>query len=127
MNTLVMREFPISKIDTSFYVGDPTTDETYQHILSSLKGSGFTKPLLIGSEYQIVDGMHRLCAAKELGYSTVPVVILTAEQVQIWYWSTLYCKRLKSHSGEVVKLLVNDLTSVGQLTGIGNGELEQQP
>lgn len=42
-------------------------------LLESVRQDGIKKPILLGNDGRVWDGHHRLCVAKALGLSDVPV------------------------------------------------------
>ena len=52
------------------------SDEQIAQIAASIKAFGFTNPILVGSDGVIVAGHGRLSAARKLGLSQVPVIVL---------------------------------------------------
>jgi ParB/RepB/Spo0J family partition protein len=54
------------------------SEEEYQRLKSSIKENGVLSPVLVDDSYRVLDGHHRLLAAKELGISPqdVPVEVL---------------------------------------------------
>ncbi|AFU62870.1 site-specific DNA-methyltransferase [Acidithiobacillus caldus] len=60
------------------YIRNPRThsDEQIAQIAASIAEFGFVNPILVGSDGIIVAGHGRLAAARKLGLTTVPVVVL---------------------------------------------------
>lgn len=52
------------------------SEEQIAQIAASIKAFGFTNPILVGSDGVIVAGHGRLSAARKLGLSQVPVIVL---------------------------------------------------
>lgn len=52
------------------------SDEQIAQIAASIKAFGFTNPILVGDDGVIVAGHGRLSAARKLGLSQVPVIVL---------------------------------------------------
>jgi DNA modification methylase len=61
------------------YAGNARTHSRKQvhQIADSIKRFGFTNPVLIGDDHEIIAGHGRVMAAKELGLATVPTVKLS--------------------------------------------------
>jgi hypothetical protein len=49
----------------------------YKQLVNSIKANGIMVPLLVDKKYRVIDGEHRLAAAKEAKLATVPVKVLT--------------------------------------------------
>jgi len=61
------------------------TDKQIKQIANSIKKYGFTQPLVIDKNFEVVIGHGRLFGAKRLGYSKVPCVIrddLTPDEIK---------------------------------------------
>src|SRR3954452_1506891 len=52
------------------------TDAQVAEIAGSIRAFGFTNPILVGEDGDVVVGHGRLAAARRLGISTVPVIPL---------------------------------------------------
>jgi DNA modification methylase len=73
----IIQEIPVD--DLSVYVNNSRTHSTDQvkQISNSIKEFGFTNPLLIDKNKEIIAGHGRLMAAKQLGLSKVPCIELS--------------------------------------------------
>src|SRR4030081_1078318 len=62
------------------YPGNARTNSRKQHKLieNSIKRFGFTNPILVTDDFEVVTGHGRLQAAKSLGMQLVPVVALSS-------------------------------------------------
>jgi ParB family chromosome partitioning protein len=53
----------------------------YEELVKSIKTKGLQNPIIvrhyIGETYSLVDGLHRLCAAKDAGIINVPAYIVS--------------------------------------------------
>jgi ParB/RepB/Spo0J family partition protein len=47
-----------------------------RQIADSIQRFGFTNPIIVSRDYEVIAGHGRLAAAKLLGLTTVPVVVL---------------------------------------------------
>jgi len=63
------------------------TDEQFEELKASIKTHGFTIPILVrkldNGKYELIDGEHRIMAAKELGYTKVPAVITGGDEKKV--------------------------------------------
>src|SRR5512143_2420687 len=73
---LHLESWPIERLIPSARNARTHSDAQIAEIAGSIKAFGFTNPILIGSEGDIIAGHGRLAAARQLGLSEVPVVIL---------------------------------------------------
>lgn len=110
------------------YANNPRTHSASQldRLVQSLKEFGFTNPLLVSDEMQIVAGHGRLMAAQALGLETVPVIRLshlTEEQRRAY---VIADNQLALNSGWDDDLLQQELQALGDvgfdLTVLGWGE-----
>lgn len=114
--------------DLSPYANNPRTHSASQldRLVQSLKEFGFTNPLLVGDDMQIVAGHGRLMAAQALGLETVPVIKLshlTDDQKRAY---VIADNQLALNSGWDDDLLQAELQALGDvgfdLTVLGWGE-----
>ena len=110
------------------YANNPRTHSASQldRLVQSLKEFGFTNPLLVGDDMQIVAGHGRLMAAQALGLETVPVIKLshlTEDQKRAY---VIADNQLALNSGWDDDLLQAELQALGDvgfdLTVLGWGE-----
>lgn len=110
------------------YANNPRTHSASQldRLVQSLKEFGFTNPLLVGDDMQIVAGHGRLMAAQAIGLETVPVIKLshlTEEQKRAY---VIADNQLALNSGWDDDLLQAELQALGDvgfdLTILGWGE-----
>lgn len=110
------------------YANNPRTHSAPQldRLVQSLKEFGFTNPLLVGDDMQIVAGHGRLMAAQALGLETVPVIKLshlTEDQKRAY---VIADNQLALNSGWDDDLLQSELKALGDvgfdLTVLGWGE-----
>lgn len=110
------------------YENNPRTHSAAQldRLVRSLEEFGFTNPLLVGDDDQIVAGHGRLMAAQAIGLETVPVIRLshlTEEQKRAY---VIADNQLALNSGWDDDLLQKELQALGDvgfdLTVLGWGE-----
>lgn len=110
------------------YANNPRTHSPAQldRLVQSLKEFGFTNPLLVGDDMQIVAGHGRLMAAQALGLKTVPVIKLshlTEDQKRAY---VIADNQLALNSGWDDDLLQSELQALGDvgfdLTLLGWGD-----
>lgn len=110
------------------YANNPRTHSPAQldRLVQSLKEFGFTNPLLVGDDMQIVAGHGRLMAAQALGLKTVPVIKLShlSEDQKRAY--VIADNQLALNSGWDDDLLQSELQALGDvgfdLTLLGWGD-----
>lgn len=78
-----IKEIKINKIKPNNYNPNKMTEERYKELLEEIKHLGkIPKPLIIDTEYTIIDGEHVYEAAKELNYKEVPCEIVKADDFE---------------------------------------------
>ena len=80
MTTTAVSEIEHVSIDTLIpYANNPRTHSAPQldRLVQSLKEFGFTNPILVGDDMQVVAGHGRLIAAQAMNMTTVPVIKLS--------------------------------------------------
>ena len=110
------------------YVNNPRTHSAAQldRLVQSLKEFGFTNPLLVSDDMQIVAGHGRLIAAQAIGLETVPVIKLShlSEDQRRAY--VIADNQLALNSGWDDDLLQKELQALGDvgfdLTVLGWGD-----
>ena len=55
-------------------------DERFDAMLTSVRQDGIQEPLTINLDWHIIDGQHRLAAARLLGIERVPVRVWTGTE-----------------------------------------------
>src|SRR4051812_17913718 len=102
------------------FVGNARTHSPEQvaKIAASIKQFGFNNPILVDAEGTIVAGHGRLAAAKSLGLSDVPVVVLghLSEAARRAY--TMADNRIALDSGWDEQLLARELAFLQQAGAI---------
>lgn len=75
----------IGLVSPNTYNYNRQVDAVFRATKDSLKHNGFTYPVIVrrtDKAYEIIDGEHRYRAAKELGYTEIPVIILPVDEKQ---------------------------------------------
>ena len=76
---LTITELLIDRLEPNPWNPNRMTPEIRRKLRLNLQRDGFVSPLLVrklDGRYQIVNGEHRWMIAKELGYQTIPCVVL---------------------------------------------------
>jgi DNA modification methylase len=68
----------VSPDDVRPYAGNARTHSKRQirQVANSIERFGFTNPIIVSNEYEVIAGHGRLAAAKLLGLTSVPIVVL---------------------------------------------------
>src|SRR5258705_5767799 len=85
-------------------------------IAGSIRAFGFTNPILVGEEGDVVAGHGRLAAARQLGLAEVPVVLLSGLTELQRRQLMLADNRLALNAGwdrEMLRLELKDLSALG--------------
>lgn len=134
-----MQRWPISKLRGYERNARTHSAEQVAQIVASIQEFGFTNPLLIAGDGEIIAGHGRLLAAQELELREVPVVVLdhlTAEQRRAY---VIADNKLAEASGWDMQMLATEIDAL-QVDGfnldllgfdadelgelLGNGEIE---
>src|ERR1700682_3264129 len=70
--------WPVSRLIPSPRNARTHSDGQIAEIAGSIRAFGFTNPILVGEDGDVVAGHGRLAAARQLGLSEVPVIPLRA-------------------------------------------------
>ena len=129
MTTTAVSEIEHVNIDTLIpYTNNPRTHSASQldRLVQSLKEFGFTNPILVGDDMQVVAGHGRLIAAQAMNMTTVPVIKLshlTEDQKRAY---VIADNQLALNSGWDDDLLQAELKALGDvgfdLTVLGWGD-----
>src|SRR5262245_16395713 len=68
--------WPIDRLVTSARNARTHSDAQVAEIAGSIRAFGFTNPILVGAEGDVIAGHGRLAAARRLGLQEVPVIPL---------------------------------------------------
>lgn len=74
---LPVYDYDLSYIDLSRDTWDYDSREGFIMHMKACNNADLTKPIIVAHNGQILDGMHRVCKAIELGMKTLPAVRFT--------------------------------------------------
>jgi DNA modification methylase len=77
IDRLRLETWPVARLIPSARNARTHSDAQVAEIAGSIQAFGFSNPILVGAEGDIVAGHGRLAAARQLGLSEVPVVVLS--------------------------------------------------
>jgi ParB-like chromosome segregation protein Spo0J len=77
IDRLRLEIWPVARLIPSARNARTHSDTQIAEIAGSIKAFGFSNPILVGADGDIVAGHGRLAAARQLGLSEVPVVVLS--------------------------------------------------
>ncbi len=106
---------PTGDLKPNAYNPNRQSQTDFELLLRSMEEDGFTQPIVALPDNTIVDGEHRWRAARELGFTEVPVVHvdMTPEQMRI---ATLRHNRARgSEDVELSAQVLRDLQQLGAL------------
>jgi len=120
--------WPISKLRAYDRNARTHSAEQVAQIVASIQEFGFTNPILVADDGEIIAGHGRLLAARELGLKEVPVIVLghlTAEQRRAY---VIADNKLALNAGwdeELLRAELSDLDGLGfDLSLVGFNDLE---
>src|SRR3979411_248056 len=68
--------WPVNRLVPSARNARTHSDTQIAEIAGSIRAFGFTNPILVGSDDDVVAGHGRLAAARQIGLTEVPVILL---------------------------------------------------
>src|SRR5665811_544033 len=77
IDRLRLENWPVARLIPSARNARTHSDAQIAEIAGSIQAFGFSNPILVGSEGDIIAGHGRLAAARQLGLSEVPVIVLS--------------------------------------------------
>jgi ParB family chromosome partitioning protein len=101
-------ELPLSKLSPNQYNPNVIRPENMEKLRSEIKRKGMCAPLTVRASnggYEIIDGYHRFVVLGELGYRTVPCVVLDVDDTE----ARLLTLQLNYLRGEPVPIKLADL------------------
>ena len=115
LEKLQIEYIPVDTLKPNSYNPNRQSEHDFELLCASMKEDGFTQPVVCLKDLTIVDGEHRWRAARQLGFTEIPVVKvdMTPEQMRI---STLRHNRARgSEDMELTAALMRDLRELGAL------------
>ncbi len=135
MSTVI--ELEIEKIQVpDLRVTSQVEDAMFDELVESIRKNGILQPITVsnsGGSLILVDGLHRLLAAKQIGLLTVPAIITDDSEADIMV-KNLFLNRQRGRSNpaqeaEVVRFLEQDqhlsLREIAERTGISDTRVRQ--
>jgi hypothetical protein len=99
------------------------SDVQVAEIAGSIKSFGFANPILVSEDAEVIAGHGRLAAARKLGLSEVPVIVLHGLSEVRRRQLMLADNRIAANAGwdlEMLRLELTDLAALGaELEGLG--------
>ena len=123
IDRLRLEIWPVARLIPSARNARTHSDAQIAEIAGSIKAFGFSNPILVGAEGDIIAGHGRLAAARQLGLSEVPVVVLSGLTDLQRRQLMLADNRIALNAGwdlEMLHLELTDLSVLGaDLSGLG--------
>jgi DNA modification methylase len=126
---LQLEHWPLERLIPSPRNARTHTDRQVAEIAGSIRAFGFTNPVLVGDEGDVIAGHGRLAAARQLGLATVPVIKVNGLTEVQRRQLVLADNRIALNAGwdiEMLGLELKDLASLGadlNLLGFTSKEL----
>jgi DNA modification methylase len=115
--------WPVDRLVPSARNARTHSDAQVAEIAGSIRAFGFTNPILVGEQGDVVAGHGRLAAARQLGLSDVPVILLQGLTELQRRQLVLADNRIALNAGwdlEMLNLELKDLSALGaDLTLVG--------
>src|SRR3954464_2148513 len=125
---LQLETWPIGRLVPSPRNARTHSDAQVAEIAGSIRAFGFTNPILVGDEGDVVAGHGRLAAARKLGLVEVPVIALRGLSETQRRQLVLADNRIALNAGwdfEMLQLELRDLAALGgNLSTLGFTEHE---
>jgi DNA modification methylase len=123
VDRLQLEHWPLERLVPSPRNARIHTDKQVAEIAGSIRSFGFTNPILIGEDGDVIAGHGRLAAARQLGLSEVPVIRVTGLTELQRRQLVLADNRIALNAGwdvEMLGLELKDLSTLGaDLTLLG--------
>src|SRR5664280_1160353 len=107
--------WPVERLIPSARNARTHSDTQVAEIAGSIQAFGFSNPILVGAEGDIVAGHGRLAAARQLGLSEVPVVVLSGLTDLQRRQLMLADNRIALNAGWALEMLHLELTDLSVL------------
>jgi len=123
--------WPVDRLIPSPRNARTHSDAQVAEIAGSIRAFGFASPVLVGGDGDIIAGHGRLAAARKLGLSEVPVIVLEGLTEPQRRQLVLADNRIALNAGwdlEMLKLELQDLSALGadlSVLGFSKSELAQ--
>lgn len=118
-NTLTTLKITYVNIDTLYpneYNPNRQSEREFELLLKSMDEDGFTTPIVAQADTKmIVDGEHRWRAAKRLGFSEIPVVLVEMTPAQMRIATLRHNRARGSEDIELTIKVLQDLRTLGAL------------
>ena len=121
---------PIEAIRENTYNPNSQLASTTLMLIESIQDFGWTLPIVVrppdtSGVYVVIDGAHRLQAARALNYAEVPVVILDIDRAGCISATVKHNRARGQHSIESTLDLIHALRDTGQLELTPRGRIKQ--
>jgi ParB-like chromosome segregation protein Spo0J len=115
LDTLSIEYVAPSDIAPNDYNPNRQNDHEFTMLCRSITEDGFTQPVLVGSDGNIVDGEHRWRAAQELGLEAIPIVRVPMAGAQARIATLRHNRARGSEDVELSVAVLRDLEQLGAL------------
>ena len=113
--------WPVARLIPSVRNARTHSEAQIAEIAGSIQAFGFSNPILVGAEGDIIAGHGRLAAARQLGLSEVPVVVLSGLTDLQRRQLMLADNRIALNAGWDLEMLHLELTDLSYRRGRGSG------
>lgn len=79
---LAIENLPVGDIDPDESNANEMDAGLYEALVNDIREYGFTQPILVrpvGDRFRLIDGEHRWRAVSELGFATIPSIVIDAD------------------------------------------------
>jgi len=115
LEKLKIEYVPIDSIFPNEWNPNRQSEHDFELLISSIKEDGFTQPVIVHKSRKIVDGEHRWRAAKAIGFTEIPVVVVDMPIEQMMMSTIRHNRARGSHDIELEAEMIRDLEKLGAL------------
>jgi hypothetical protein len=113
-------ELKIALVETDkLYIHEEIIPEILARLVEKIKSDGvWTDPIIVDEKTMVVlDGMHRVAAAKELGFKYIPTCLVDYDNpnIGLYSWSRVFKQRRVEPAAELdpLSLIIGQLSAAG--------------
>jgi ParB-like chromosome segregation protein Spo0J len=122
LERLKVEKVPVDFLKPNAYNPNRQSERDFELLCKSMSEDGFTQPILALKNGIIIDGEHRWRAARQLGYTEIPCVLVEMSQEQTRISTLRHNRARGSEDVELTSQLLRDLEKLGALE-YAKGEL----
>ena len=115
LDKLDVEYVPIEELKPNLYNPNRQSEQEFELLKRSMLEDGFTQPVIVDAELNIVDGEHRWRASREIGLKQIPIVRIPMEAAQARIATLRHNRARGTEDIELSVAVLNDLDELGAL------------